>query len=216
MAVGPVIGADGSIPASGRQGKTGEAIVAHAHGRYYEPSSRAVVFSAGSQGVGVAPGTALGTTALFALYNPVASGKRLAILRASIGYVSGTLGAGVILHCANPFIAGTAVAAPSSGTLLTNYCTNIGNQSGAASVAVARTGATVTTPLAVLGAICSLQASLASTAVAPWQVIDDVGGLIVVEPGFCYQIQSVAAAGSTPLVTPSVTWEEITIAASNG
>ncbi|HYD99853.1 MAG TPA: hypothetical protein VEH84_10750, partial [Alphaproteobacteria bacterium] len=172
------------------------------------------LFGAQEQGSGVAPGTALGTTACLALYNPRGSGKLLSITRVSLGYVSGTLGAGTVFHCANvPTDTGAvgAVASPSGGTSLSVYNRRFGYQVQAASAApvgLARVGATVTAPVAI-GVFCSLQASLATTAVAPWMMVDDVAGRIVIEPGFCYQLQAVAAAGSTPLVSPGVEWEEI-------
>lgn len=212
--IGPQLLADGNHPSTGRQGKTGEAIVGHAHGRYFEAASRGVLFGAQEQGTGVAPGTALGTTALLSLYNPRTSGKLLVVCKVSLGYVSGTLGAGTVYHCGNlpgESAAVGAIAVPSGGTALTVYNRRFGGQvlqASAGPVGVARVGGTVTTPVA-LRAFCSLQASLASTAVGPWQLVEDVGGEFVVEPGFCYQLQAIAAAGSTPLVSPGVVWEEI-------
>ena len=216
FAVGPQLGADGTTPPTGRQGKTGEATVGQAHGKYFEAASRGVLFGAADQGSGVAPGTALGTTGLLALYNPVGSGKLLSVKKVSLGYVSGTLGAGTVFHCGNlPSNSGAigAVAQPSGGTSLTIYPRYFGVQQPTAaskSVAEVRTGATVTTPV-ILRPFCSLQASLASTAVAPWMAVEDVDGEFVIAPGFCYQLQTVAAAGSTPLVAPGITWEEVPI-----
>lgn len=215
MSVGPVLGADGTTPSTGRQAKTGEANVTQAHGKYYEASSRGVLFFASDQAAGVATVTALSTTAIFSLYNPIGSLKRLSIKRVRLGYVSGTLGAGPILHCINPAIAGTAVAAPSSGTLLTAYCTDAGNQSGVTAVGVPRTGSTVTAPIAI-GPIASVGAELASTVTGFQPASEDVDGEIVIEPGYCYQVQSVCAAGSTPKISVGVTWEEIPLVASQG
>ncbi len=216
MAVGPVLGADGTTPATGRQSKTGEATVTQAHGKYYEASSRGALFVAAGQGAGTAPGTALGTTAYFALYNPPGSAKRLSIKRVRNGYISGTLGAGTLFHCMNPMAAGTALPAkPTGGTALTAYPTDVGNQSGVVAVGLPFVGATVTQPV-IYGPICSLFAELASTANGLQQVNEDVDGEIVVEPGYCYQIQAVAAAGTSPLLSPSVVWEEVPIVASNG
>jgi hypothetical protein len=215
MSIGPMFLGDGNTPTTGRQGTTGEAIVGHAHGAYHEAASRGVLFSAQEVGSGSAPGTSLGTTACLSLYNPPNSGKKLSIIRVSLGYISGTLGAGTLFHCVNTFGAAvTAVAAPTSGTLLVNYMRKIGGQpmlAAGAAVGVARVGSTVTTPT-TLEAFCSFGASLASTAVAPWIIRDEVKGSIVIDPGFCYQLQAVAAGGSTPLVSPGVVWEEIPMA----
>lgn len=211
MAVGPILGADGTTPPTGRQGHTGESIVGMAHGKYFEAASRGLLFGACSQ-AGVAPGTALGTTAAFALYNPPTSGKRLSVCKVSLGYVSGTLGAGVMFHCVNVMVAGTALpAAPSSGTALTVYSRGVGLPPSAASnaaTASAMTGATVTQPIA-MRPFCSFNAILASTATGIFFVSEDVNGEFVIYPGYCYQLQSIAASGSTPLVAIGATWEEV-------
>ncbi len=213
--IGPSYASDGAPgPATGRQGKSGEAIVAQAHGRYFEAASRGAIFTAASQGAGVATVTSISTTAILSLYNPANSKRRLALLAASLGYFSGTLGAGPIFHCAN--LAGVgAVAAPSSGTALTAICCNIGSQYQDASVTQAKTGSTVTAPT-ILRPFCSVNAILASTATGIFMVSEDLGGMFVIEPGYCYQIQSVCAAGSTPLVSVGVTWEEIPFSGTNG
>lgn len=213
MAVGQVLGADGTIPATGRQTKTGEAGVQQVHGKYYEASSRGALYFASVAGAGIAVtnAQALGTTAMFSLYNPAGSGKRLAVKRVRVGYISGTLAAGSLYHCINS----GSVAAP-SGTTITSICTDAGSQSSVAAVGVAKSVATVTAPVAI-GAICSFGAGLASTATFPSIANEDVDGEIVVEPGYGYQIQAlVAGAGTSPLLTLGVTWEEIPIVASNG
>src|SRR5437867_6626845 len=64
--VGPTSQADGSYTQN-RSGKTGEQVLTQAHGKYYEASHRGVLFAACEQGSGVAPGTALGTTAALVL-----------------------------------------------------------------------------------------------------------------------------------------------------
>lgn len=216
FAVGPQLGADGSTPATGRQCKTGEAAVAQVHGKYHEAASRGFLFGAQEQGSGVAPGTALGTTACLSLFNPRGSGKLLSVKKVSLGYVSGTLGAGTVYHCGNlpaDTAALGAVAAPSGGTALVVYPRRFGfqpQQASAVPVGLARVGGTVTTPVA-LRAFCGLGASLASTAVAPWIATEDIDGEFVIEPGFCYQLQAIAAGGSSPLVSPGVVWEELPI-----
>ena len=215
MAVGPQLTNDGNTPPSGRQGKTGEATVSQAHGKYYEAASRAVLFTAGDQGIGAAAASlTIGTTALLSLYNPTGSGKRLSIKRVRIGYFSGTLGAGAFYHALSA-PAGFAVAP--SGTAAASNCTDAGNQSGVAAVGVCKITATVVAPgSAVLGPICSLGAALASTALGLTYANEDVDGEIVVEPGNYYHIQGVTAAGSTPKVSVAVTWEEVPIVNSQG
>lgn len=213
MAVGPVLGADGTTPATGRQGKTGESIVAIAHGKYYEPASRGVLFAAGDQGVGIAVTATLTTTATFSLHNPVGSLKRISIKKISVAYFSGTLGAGAFYHGYNPV--GTTL--PSSGTTLTARNLNIGNQSGAAAVGVALSASTVVAGT-VLYPFASLFPVLATSAVSgPWRCVEDVDGAIVLEPGAVYQLLGVfGAAGSTPKVSVGAVWEEIPFGGANG
>lgn len=204
--IGPAYSADSASAApTSRFGKSGELITGHAHGGYYENASRGLTYTT-ADGTGTAPGTAIGTTAAFTLYNPANSGKRLAIQKVSLGYISGTLGAGTVFHCAN---ISTSQAAPSSGTALTMTNCDLGN--AATPVGVARVGGTVASGTRALRPLCSLGASLASTAAAPWVVTEDVNGEIVVEPGTSYQVQGVTAAGSSPLVAIGVTWTEVPI-----
>src|SRR3972149_2419732 len=68
--------------------------VALKHGRYYDAAVDGRLFHASPAATGVAPGTAIGTTAAFSLHNPLGSAVDLAILIASMAYISGTLGAG--------------------------------------------------------------------------------------------------------------------------
>lgn len=187
-----------------REGKTLEQIVGQAHGKYFEAGSRGMLWGACDQGAGVAPGTALGTTAMFVLYNPVNSGRRLAVKKVSVGYFSGTLGAGTLYHCV---LNTPTQTAPSGGTALSAQCSDVGG-GGQGSVGLARTGATVVQPLAYRP-MCSLTAELASTANQIQAVTEDLDGEIVLEPGTTYQLQAVAAGGSTPKLTVGVTWEEV-------
>ena len=202
--VGPVSSADGSYNPA-RADKEGAQVVSQAHGRYFEGSRRGNSFGAGTTGSGVAPGTAIGTTAAGCLYNPVGSGYVLSIQKVSVGYISGTLGAGTLFHCANPT---TTQTAPSSGTANTIVCLDVGNSTTA--VGVFRSGATTVAPT-ILRPLCSLTALLATTAVGLYQILEDVAGEIVIEPGCSYQIQAVAAAGTSPLIAIGVSWEEIAI-----
>ncbi len=210
--VGPVYGADGTTPATGRQAKTGDAVVSQGHGKYYEPASRGLVFAACDQGSGVAVGTTISTTALLSLYNPAGSGKRLAVIRRAAVYFSGTLGTGVLYDCVNN---NAQQAAPSSGTLLTSQCLGVGNISGVSAVGVVRVGSTVVAGTAVWP-FMYLPPELASTVTAPQQNYEDLEGAIVIEPGCSYQLQAVAAAGTSPKLSPGIWWEEIPIAGSQG
>jgi len=166
--------------------------------------ARGRCFSGGTAATGVAPGTAIGTTAAFSLTNPLSSGVNLVILRASMGYVSGTLGAGVVHYLAN---VNTQLALP-TGTAITAYNCLLGSAVAAAGKPL--TTATIASPL-ILRPFVSLTALLASTAVAPWQVVDEVAGEFIIGPGATLSLHATAAAGSTPLVVYGMTWEEVPI-----
>lgn len=187
-----------------RAGKTGEGIVGIAHGSMFEAVSRGLTFSACTATSGVAPGTALGTTAAFYVHNPINSGRNLVLLQASIGYISGTYGAGSTFLTTH---AGVAVANP-TGTAITPRNMLIGG--AAVGVALAFTTATVTTQVAVRP-LWSFGAILATSVFQPTACKDFLDGEVLVAPGFGVGIHSVATAGTSPLCVLSATWEEVPI-----
>jgi hypothetical protein len=200
--VGPQTHAD-SNTGEGRLGRDGELIIGSLHGGHYEQAKRGNVFMGATAVTGVAPGTAAGTTAAFALYNPSNSGIDLVILRATLSYVSGTLGVGSVnwyMHTAavqaGAAITGTAIAAVQAN----------GGNAGAK-------GKPLTTATVVAGVLarpfCNLAPSLATSVLAPWRVEDDVDGLIIVPPGAGASLQATAGAGTTPLVIFGIVWEEV-------
>lgn len=160
------------------------------------------VFTATTAVTGVAPGTAIGTTAAFTLQNVAGSQVNLVVLEAAMGYVSGTLGAGVVNYLYNG--PGTTAA---TGTAIALQCADLSGRAAAATTK-AYTTATIVSPT-LLKPFASLQASLASTAVAPWQIKDAVNGSIIVPPGANLSLHATAAAGTTPLVVFSMTFAEV-------
>lgn len=156
-------------------------------------------------GTGQAPGTAIGTTAAFTLALASGSAYRLVIRQISVGYISGTLGAGVLAVLAHTS-AGGAITAPTGGTAITPTCMLLG--SNTTSQANCRFNNTVPASGIQIRSVCSLGASLASTAVQPWQVIDNVDGSIVVGAGQAVSVQAIAAGGSSPLVVIGMVWDE--------
>lgn len=203
--VGPQTATAASTTTGVRQDKTGALVLSYGRGRYTEQTSRALVFSASiPPGTGQAPGTAIGTTACFTLANALTNTVQLSILTITVGYISGTLGAGVLALLAHASTAG--ITAPSGGTAITPTCTLLGN--GTLSVANCRFNNTVPASGIQIRSICNLQASLATTAVAPWQIIDNVDGSVIVGPGQAVSVQGIAAAGTSPLIVVSMTWAE--------
>ncbi len=204
-AVGPTSGTDGSSPASVRYDRTGAQVVTQAHGKYFESSVRGKLFAASETGSGTAPGTTVSTTAALVLYNPQGSGIVLAIKKRAVTYFSGTLGTGTMFDCG---LGNATQTAPSGGTALVTRSLCIGN--AAAGVGLARVGATVVAPL-VLWPAFYLAPELASSVTAPQNGTEDIDGAICVLPGCTYQMQAVAAAGTSPLICPAVMWEEVPI-----
>lgn len=200
--VGPIATSDGNN-ATPRAGRFGETIQQAAGDVNRERVRRGNVYFACDQAAGVAPGTALGTTAHLVLYNPQNSGVLVSVIWARSQYLSGTLGTGNMYHCV---ATSTTQTAPSAGTLLTNRAALNGNN--VAAVAVARTGATVIQPVAIMP-YAYLAPELATSVTAPQQTGDNLQDIIQLLPGTSYQLQSVAAAGTSPLMTPAVGWEEI-------
>lgn len=201
--VGLVNVADG-VGAVLRLGKQADLIVSQLMGELYEGASRGKVFSVCNAAAGVAPGTALGTAPPIAVHNPASSGILVAIREVTCGYVSGTLGAGTIVHAfaAQP-------SAPTSGTELTPQGRPLG---AAAGTAKAYTGSTIAATATILHPAFNLGAGLASTAELPKEAPkDNVKSGIVIPAGYVWCLQGIAAAGSTPLVIFGVVYQEITI-----
>jgi hypothetical protein len=188
-----------------RIGHAGEIIVDDVHGRNYESVYRGGVFVASTAVAGVAPGTALSTTPPFILYNPTANTKNLAIRKTSVGYVSGTLGAGTIVYATS-----AQAAAPTGGTAITPKNCLLGN--GASSSAFAYSGSTLSaTPSIVRPSAFNFGAFLATTAAINPPLIEEVADEFLLTPGNVFVMAGVAAAGTSPLVLLSATWEEVPV-----
>lgn len=204
MHVGATYSAVGSSPGyDGRQDEHGHTTVVQGGGKYKEAAKRGNVYSGCTAATGVAPGTALGTTAAYCLYNPVGTAKNLVVQRISVGLISGTMGAGTV------WITSSAAAdAVPTGTAITprNRLVNSANTA----VATPLTTATVTTSAAkMIDVLCSLSEQVVATATGPTEVASkDIDGEIVIPPGGYICLHSTAAAGSSPLVVFAVTWEE--------
>jgi hypothetical protein len=183
--------------------KNGNLQVVRNHAKYREAVSRGRVMIVSNPVTGIAPGTALGTTPPIALHNPVGSNVTLSILKTTVAYLSGTLSYGLLSY-------GTVIqaTAPSSGTELTPKNALIGALPGKAK---AYTGSTQTAPT-VLYTPYSYGPQAATTALGITTCQDVVDGLICVQPGYVFNMQSTSAgAGTSPLVVMGIVWEEIPI-----
>lgn len=185
-----------------RGGSNGELITAEGKGKYAESSMRSNIFVCSTAVAGVAPGTAISTTPPFDLHNPANSGVEVSILRVTVGYVSGTLGAGSLIYTRN-----TQETVPSGGTSLTEINARLGVAAGQATCGQGRTIDATPTIIRPSGLV--LGASLASTAALPVHLQDDIDGEITVPEGQSFCVEGVAAGGSSPLIMIGVTWQEI-------
>lgn len=144
---------------------------------------------------GIAPGTALSTTPPLALWNPQDSDIEPWLAMATLGYISGTLGAGTIVMALVP-----QVTVPSGGTELT--CTPTGLPLSRAGAIRAFSGSTLSsTPALLMGTGWILGASLATTAALPERLTFlPPSETIKIPAGYALCLQGIAAAGTAPLV----------------
>ena len=202
-AVGPQWVGDGSV-APVRLDKTGNVVLHTVHGKYFEAAGRGAMFVASQAVGGVAPGTALDDAPALALWNPPGSGVLCVIQRVSGGYISGTLGAGTLVHAVNP----SQRTAPTTGTEIVPTGAFLGNMR---SKTRAYTLSTVSATVVILRPSLHLGAALATTVTFPAIATDEVNGSIVIPPAGVWAYHGVAAAGTTPLTIMSVLFEEIPI-----
>ena len=191
-----------------RRGKTGELIVGDAHGEHYEACSRGNVFTAATATAGCAVGSlSIVSTCAHLVHNPLGSGVNLVMLQASGWYVSGTLGAGLLLYTAS---SGVGAIAPTAGTAIVSRSALI---SGGNSVAkgIAQTLSTSVASMVTLRPFCSLLAFAGAAIGSTILIKDQLNGEFVVPPGFCFGIHGITAAGTSPVMGFSFSWEEVPV-----
>jgi hypothetical protein len=201
--VGPQVDNDGMLGPP-RLGRTGEVNVSDVHGVKYESVYRGGMFSASSSVAGVAPGTVLSTTPPCCLYNPLGSGKNLVLDRITLGYVSGTLGAGFIAIA--QVLGQTTI--PTGGTVIAGISNQVGN--GASGVGKIYQGSTlIAVPTIIRPSPFNFGAFTAATAVTWAPMLVNTEGEYIVIPGGALVLQGVMAAGTSPLVVFGLQWEEV-------
>lgn len=187
-----------------RGDKTGALITANTHGQFNESATQGKIMYATNSVAGVAPWTAFTAAPPLALWNPPASGFNLSITKVSVGFVSGTLGAGNIAMGSIP----AQVTVPTGGTEITPICSLLGAPRG---VARAFSGSTFAATPTIIRPVFNMGAFVSTTALAPQDCDVLVDGGIVVPPGAAIALQGIAGAGTTPLVILGVTYEEIPV-----
>ena len=200
--VGAQVLTTASSPSSSQRfDKTAASVFAQAHGKYYQANEMRNLFSTCHNAGDAPPGT-ISTTAAACLYNPIGSTVNLILCKVSAAYVSGTIGTGTVFHSVNM----TATQTAPTGTAATGGVVNLSG--GGAGQGQYFSTATVVAPK-VTRPWFGLAPYLASSVVGFPQYIDDMEGEIVIPPGCSYQIQSIAAAGTSPLFAWGIVWEEV-------
>jgi len=182
--------------------KKGATLVQQSHPTNTETVLKKSTFVVSTAVGGVAPGTALSTTPPLTLLNPLNSGVNLVIISTYLGYVSGTLGAGTIVYAHNT----PQATIPTGGTELVPVRTLITAVRGAGR---AFQGSTLSAVPLILKPAYVLGAFLATTALIPGKLEDEVDGAFIIPPATAFVMQGVAAAGTSPLVLLGISWEEV-------
>jgi hypothetical protein len=174
-----------------------------AYGDYYTPALNSMVFDASTSTAGVAPGTVIGTTGAFTLYNPKTSTKNLVVQEIRMSYISGTLGSGSVFLCANTNAAATAV----TGTAITPISTLVGGSG--TSQANAFTTSTLPASPTMIRPLWTLTPMLATSVFQPFSLEEETNGKYIILPGCSLSLEAVAGAGTTPKVVFSMSWVEV-------
>ncbi len=199
--VGPRYAADGTTLEL-RSGRSGEGVVADAHGRYQEAASRGNVYFACNQ-AGIAIPVGLTTAAKnFTLYNPAGSGKNLVLLEITFAMtVQPSASPGAVMLVGN--LTATQ-AAPATKTAETVRNALLGGPAGVG--LVYNTTTLAATPVALRN-ICSIAWVTATVPTTISAVKDEVAGAIIIPPGIYVSVAATAACTAQF----SMTWEEILI-----
>lgn len=201
--VGPSVNQDGANP-NFRQGKSGEASTADAHGRYQEPVYRGNVFASCNSAAQALSLTGTTTYTGMIVYNNPNSGKNLVLLSAAFAPTIAETGVGAVILFSQaiaatvPALTATNVANGAFSTILN------GNLSSVAKVASSCTLAA--NPLFLRPLIG--MPWVTATAQAALLCKDEIAGEVIVPPG--------AAVGFVAVTTAItgiayLSWEEIPV-----
>jgi hypothetical protein len=191
-----------------RLGQLGDMIASQLHGRYYEQAYRGSVFSLSvstAAAITAYVGAAAGQPQI-AVYNPVGSGKNLAILQASYNNVVAASGAGTVAWGLwfGPTVAPTAA----TNAVATNMATL--QKAGSSALCWTNTALTSSTALLNQYPVGFYYWATAASALAPAMRIVEPAGSIIVPPGCMFALGGSAALTSATW-TGNVTWEEVPI-----
>jgi len=183
----------------------GAGVLTEANGKYYEAVRNGLVFTATTPAAGVALVSYGSTASGFVLYNPVTSAKKAQLIRCTLGYVSGANTPGSFCYATNILSTGTAP----TGTAAVTLSNSVG--SGLTSAMTPFYTATVVAlQLFETTGICTFT-GLATTAMDPVLLRDDIDGRITINPGTTFSVAGNVAGFGTYIV--SLSWIELPISA---
>lgn len=189
-----------NTPVNDRYAQDVSLVVSQSFPRLLEATLRDLVFHAAMVAAGVTPGTAIGTAASAALYNPPNSGVRAVLTSIRVAAVSGTIGQG--------FLAlglGSNLTAAPTGTAMT---VNPGKHGGAKKPACS---ALYSVTLATAPALVDILNDLGVTQSNMQMNEAKLDGDRLLEPGCVWALEEVAAAGTTPKLIYAFSWLELPI-----
>jgi hypothetical protein len=176
---------------------------ADVYGDLYSSTINSLVYEATTATTGVAPGTVIGTTGAYTLYNPKTSTRNLVVLSMRMGYISGTLGSGTVYLTANN---NPSASAP-TGTAITTTSALIGGTG--TSQAQAFTSSTLPVSPTIIKPLWVLTPMLATSVFQPFMLEEETEGKYIITPGCALSLEAVAGVGSSPKVVFAMTWIEV-------
>lgn len=196
-----------------RNTRTGELTIANVHGPYHESASRQMIWTVRTATAGitvtalmVVSGASATAIPIIGLRNASGSARLLSLIDATIHISSGTLGANGFHWAMYGGAAGAAISTGSQSAGVSHYLGTAGTTVGYAFAgATALTGAS--------GDMLAMRmaggpTTGAAAANAPLTFYEYLDGKIVLGPGVFIGLFA-GAAGTSPIVSASLTWEEV-------
>jgi hypothetical protein len=193
--------ADG-ISAQGRIGRRGQLMQSNMSSFYGELSERRRLYFGSTPAAGVTIPIYSSTTQQFVLANPLGSQKKARLLKAVIGYISGTMVAGHLCY-ANQTLINSAITG-TAALIQNGYLGAAAGPSGSGMNLYTAATVVAFTYLFPMG--LSQVAQTAAQTNTPWQMIDNIDGGITVPPGSAIAIAANVAASM--VATIGLLWEE--------
>jgi hypothetical protein len=167
---------------------------------FFDLARQGKVYTGSTPAAGVTLPVYSSTTQQAVLFNPASSNVRLCLKSVRVGYVSGTMSAGYLVYGVQTNSANTITG--TSSTLVNNNLLG-----GSSATGVVYTAATVTAFSFFRPIKTSVVAEAATATNNPFDIYDDIGGTIVLSPGYAL---SVATSVSESIVTAvAFEWAEL-------